>query len=165
MTLSTIERVFLLQGAELFKQVPVQELVMIAQLCQEVTFKSGERFIEAGTEGDCLYIVATGEAAIVVEGHGQIAVSKQGDVIGEMAIISNNPRAASVVALTDITALQITHADFWALMEENPAVTTSVLKVIVKRLEDTLLQLRSQSSGQKQSVHESPRNGKVSEIL
>ena len=144
MTLSTIERVFLLQGAELFRQVPMQELVAIAGLCQEVTFSSGERFIQAGDEGDCLYIIATGEASIVVEGAGQIAVSRQGDVIGEMAIISNNPRAASTVALTDITALQITHADFWALMEENPAVTLSVLQVIVKRLEDTLQKLRSQ---------------------
>lgn len=144
MTLSTIERVFLLQGAELFRQVPIQDLVEIAQLCQEMTFESGERFIQQGDEGDCLYILATGQASVVVEGHGQIAVSKQGDMIGEMAIISNNPRSASCIALTDITALQITHADFWALMEENPAVTLSVLKVIVKRLEDTLLQLKSQ---------------------
>lgn len=149
MSLSTIERVFLLQGAELFRRVPIQDLVVIAQLCQEVTFKSGERFIQAGDEGDCLYILATGEASVVMEGVGQIAVSKQGDVIGEMAIISNNPRSATCVALSDITALKITHADFWALMEENPAVTLSVLQVIVKRLDDTLLQLRSQSSGER----------------
>jgi putative ABC transport system ATP-binding protein len=149
MSFSTIERVFLLQGAELFRRVPIQDLVVIAQLCQEVTFKSGERFIQAGDEGDCLYILATGEASVVMEGVGQIAVSKQGDVIGEMAIISNNPRSASCVALADITALKITHADFWALMEENPAVTLSVLQVIVKRLDDTLLQLRSQTSGEK----------------
>ena len=148
MTLSTIERVFLLQGAELFKQVPVQDLVVIAQLCQEVSFECGQQFIRAGDIGDCLYIIATGSASVQVEGHGQIAVSKQGDVIGEMAIISSNPRAASCVALTDITALQITHADFWALMEENPDVTLSVLKVIVKRLEDTLLSLRSRSDPQ-----------------
>ena len=147
MTLSTIERVFLLQGAELFKQVPVQDLVVIAQLSHEVTFKSGERFIKAGDKGDCLYIIATGSASIELESHGQIAVSRQGDVIGEMAIISSNPRAASGVALTDITALQITHADFWALMEENPAVTLGVLTVIVKRLEDTLLALSSRADG------------------
>jgi CRP-like cAMP-binding protein len=147
MTLSTIERVFLLQGAELFRQVPVQDLVGIAQLCQEVTFQSGERFIEAGEQGDCLYILVSGEASVEIEGLGQIAMSKQGDVIGEMAIISHNPRSASCVALTDITALQITHADFWDLMEENPAVTSSVLKVIVKRLDDTLLQLKSQTGG------------------
>jgi putative ABC transport system ATP-binding protein len=146
MTLSTIERVFLLQGAALFREVPIQELVGIAQLCQEVTFKNGERFITAGEPGECLYILATGEASIEMEGPGQIAVSKQGDVIGEMAIISNNPRSASCIAQTDITALQITYEDFWSLMEENPAVTSSVLKVIVKRLEDTLLQLR-QASG------------------
>jgi len=143
MTLSTVERVFLLQGSELFQQVPAQELVTIAQLCQEVTFKNGERFIQAGDDGDCLYILATGEVSIVVEGHGQIGVSKDGDVIGEMAIISSKPRSASCVALTDITALQITQADFRSLMEENPAVTLSVLEVIVNRLDDTLHKLSS----------------------
>lgn len=144
MTLSTIERVFLLQGSELFRQIPTQELVLVAQLCQEVTFKRGERFIQAGDEGDCLYIIAVGEASVVVEGHGQIGISREGEVIGEMAIISSKPRSASCVALTDITALQITRADFQSLMEENPAVTLGVLEVIVNRLDDTLHKLGSQ---------------------
>jgi len=143
MTLSTIERVFLLQGSELFQQIPAQELVAIAQLCQEVTFKSGERFIQAGDEGDCLYILASGEVSIVVEGHGQVGHSKEGDVIGEMSIISSKPRAASCVALTDITALRITRTDFRSLMEENSAVTLSVLEVIVNRYDDTLHKLGS----------------------
>ncbi len=144
MTLSTLERVFLLQGADFFRQVPMQELLAIAQLCQEVEFSKGEQFVSAGEEGDCLYIIATGSASIFVDGAGQIAESKQGDIIGEMAIISSGPRAANCLAQTDITALKITHADFWALMEENPAVTLSVLKVIVKRLNDTLQKLRAQ---------------------
>jgi len=143
MTLSTIERVLLLQGSELFRQIPTQELVYIAQLCQEVNFKSGERFIKAGDEGDCLYIIAAGEVSTVVEGHGQIGVNSDGDMIGEMAIISDNPRAATCVALTDITALQISRADFRSLMEENPAVTLGVLEVIVDRQNSTLQELRS----------------------
>lgn len=145
MTLSTLERIFLLRGAELFRQVPMQELETIAQLCQEVEFTKDEQFIKAGDEGDCLYIIASGTASIFVEGAGKIGESKQGDVIGEMAIISNSPRAASCSAQSEITALKITHANFWALMEENPAVTLSVLKVIVKRLEDTIQKLREQS--------------------
>ncbi len=143
MTLSTIERVFLLQAAELFKHVPVQDLAGIAQLCHEISFACGERFIEAGAEGDCLYIIASGEVSVVVEGHGQIGTNKQGEVIGEMSIISDRPRAASCIALTDVTALSIHHDDFWALMEENPTVTTSVLKVIVQRHEETLMKLRA----------------------
>ncbi|HSG42097.1 MAG TPA: cyclic nucleotide-binding domain-containing protein [Anaerolineales bacterium] len=143
MTLSTIERVFLLQGSELFQQIPAQEMVSVAQLCQEVTFKKGERFIEAGDEGDCLYILASGEVSIEVKGHGQVDNGKAGDVIGEMSIISSKPRAASCVALTDITALRITRTDFRSLMEENSAVTLSILEVIVNRHDDTLQKLRS----------------------
>jgi len=143
MTLSTIERVFLLQGSELFRQIPTQELVLVAQLCQEVAFTNGEMFIQAGDEGDCLYIIAAGEVSVVVEGHGQIGVNRTGNVIGEMALISRNPRSASCIALTDVTALKITRSDFRSLMEENPAVTLGVLEVIVNRLDDTLQKLRS----------------------
>jgi len=143
MTLSTIERVFLLQGSELFRQIPTQELVLVAQLCQEVAFTNGEMFIQAGDEGDCLYIIAAGEVSVVVEGHGQIGVNRAGNVIGEMAIISRNPRSASCIALTDVTALKIARTDFRSLMEENPAVTLGVLEVIVNRLDDTLQKLRS----------------------
>lgn len=144
MTLSTIERVFLLQGAELFRHVPMQELAAIAQLCHEVNFNRGEKFINAGETGDCLYIIAAGEVSVTVEGAGQIGVNKQGDVIGEMAIISRNPRTANCTALTDVTALKITHADFWDLMEENSTVTLSVLKVIVNRLDETTRKLKTQ---------------------
>ena len=145
MTLSTIERIFLLQGADLFRQVPMQDLVSIAQLCREVNFTKGEQFIKEGETGDCLYIIATGDVTVVVEGVGRIGSSRQGEVIGEMAIISSNPRVASCIADTEVTALQITHNDFWTLMEENSAVALSVLRVIVTRLEDALQKLRIQS--------------------
>lgn len=134
MTLSTIERVFLLQGAGLFHQVPIRDLVVIAELCQEVTFRSGEYLLHQGREGDCLYILAAGQVSVVMEGRGQIAVNKQGDMIGELAIISNRLHTASCIALTDITALALSRDDFWVLLEENPSVAVGVLKMIVQRL-------------------------------
>ena len=145
MAFSTIERVFLLQGAELFRHVPMQELVVIAQLCHEVNFNQGEKFINAGDVGDCLYVIATGEVSVTVEGAGQVGMHKQGDVIGEMAIISQNPRSANCTALTEVTALKITYRDFWDLMEENSAVSLSIFKVIVTRLNETIQKLKVHS--------------------
>ena len=145
MAFSTIERVFLLQGAELFRHVPMQELVVIAQLCHEVNFNQGEKFIIAGDVGDCLYVIATGEVSVTVDGAGQVGMHKQGDVIGEMAIISQNPRSANCTAFTEVTALKITYRDFWDLMEENSAVSLSIFKVIVTRLNETIQKLKVQS--------------------
>lgn len=145
MAFSTLERVFLLQGAELFRHVPMQELLVIAQLCQEVNFTQGEEFIKAGDVGDCLYIIATGEVSVTAEGAGQVGMHKQGDVIGEMAIISQNPRSANCTALTDVIALKITYGDFWDLMAENSTVSLSIFKVIVTRLNETLQKLKVQS--------------------
>jgi len=146
MAFSTIERVFLLQGAELFRHVPMQELVVIAQLCHEVNFNRGDMFIKTGEVGDCLYIIAAGEVSVTAAGAGQVGMHKQGDVIGEMAIISQNPRSANCTALTDVTALKITYGDFWDLMEENSAVSLSIFKVIVTRLNETIQKLKVQSS-------------------
>lgn len=145
MAFSTIERVFLLQGAEFFHHVPMQELAAIAQLCHEVNFNKGERFITAGDIGDCLYIIAAGEVSVTSEGAGLVGMHKQGDVIGEMAIISQNPRAANCTALTDVTALKITYVDFWDLMEENSTVTIGIFKVIVNRLNETIQKLKGQA--------------------
>lgn len=154
MTLSIIEKVFLLQGAELFREVPVQELVAIAQLCQEISFKKDEVFIREGDDGDCLYIISSGEASVYLEGDKdkQVSVRRQGDAIGEMAIVTNNPRTASCVALADITALRITFSDFSGLMEENSAVTLGVLKVVTANLESITGKIKSQPGETEQRV-------------
>ena len=160
--LSTIERVFLLQGAELFREVPVQELVDIAQLCQETYFKKGEVFIHEGDDADCLYIISSGEVSVYLEGGEQVSVRRQGDAIGEMAIVTNNPRTASCVAITDITALRITFSDFSGLMEENPAVTLGVLKVVTENLEKTMGKIKLQPGETEERVTLfKPRNSRV----
>jgi CRP-like cAMP-binding protein len=142
MALSTIERVLFLRGVELFAQVPSEELVPVARVAQEVTFDAGERFITQGEVGDCLYVIVDGEASIVIEGVGQVAYRKPKSIIGEMAIISRNPRSAHCVAATDITALRIDYEDFWELLDEQPKLARGVIKVLAQRLDEAVENLR-----------------------
>jgi CRP-like cAMP-binding protein len=141
MALSTIERVLFLRGVELFSQIASEDLVYVAQVCQEVYIKSGERFITQGDIGDCLYVLIDGEAKVVLGDEQDLYYRVSKDILGEMAIISRNPRSAHCDAVTEITALRIIHDDFWDLMAEKPALALGVIKVLANRLDETVRDL------------------------
>ena len=145
MTLSTIERVLFLRGVELFNQIASEELVYVARVCQEVYFRPGEQFITQGDIGDCLYILIEGEASVVIDDVGDIFYRASKDILGEMAIISRNPRSANCIAITDITALRINYDDFWDLMAEKPALALGVIKVLASRLDEVVKDLSRQA--------------------
>ena len=135
MGLPTIERVLFLKGAEIFSPLAGEDLLLLAQLAQEVRFQAGQTFIHQDEPGSCLYVVVDGEASIVVRGMGQIGTRGPRSAIGEMAIIWRRPRSADCVAHTDITALKIEYDDFWELMDERPALAQGVIKVLAQRLD------------------------------
>jgi CRP-like cAMP-binding protein len=136
MPLSTVERIIFLRGADLFRDISGEDLVLIAQVCHEVFFPAGEIIIRQGDIGDCLYILVDGTLAIEIEGHGEVDRLSAKEVVGEMAIISRNPRSANCRALSDLTALRIDHDDFWDLLAEKPGLALGVIRVLSSRLYD-----------------------------
>lgn len=136
MTLSTIERVLFLRGVELFDQIASEDLVSVAQVCEEVSFAAGTQFITQGEPGDSLYILVDGEVNILMEGMGAVYHRGSKSVIGEMAIISRTTRSANCVAVTDIALLRVDSDSFWALMEERPKLAMGVIRVLSRRLEE-----------------------------
>lgn len=136
MTLSTIERVLFLRGVELFDQIASEDLVSVAQVCEEVSFAAGTQFITQGEPGDSLYILVDGEVNILMEGMGTVYHRGSKSVIGEMAIISRTTRSAHCVAVTDIALLRVDNDSFWALMEERPKLTMGVIRVLSRRLDE-----------------------------
>jgi CRP-like cAMP-binding protein len=142
MPLSTIERVLLLRGVDLFQKIPGEDIALIAQVCDEVTFQAGGRIITQGELGTCLYILVDGEATIEIEGVGTIARRGSREVIGEMALLSSKPRSAHCVALTDITALRIEQSDFQDLLAGKPTLALGVIAVLLARLDETIGNLK-----------------------
>lgn len=136
MSLATIERVLFLRGVDLFGAIASEALVYVARVCREETILAGTQFITQGEIGDCLYILVSGEAKIEIDGVGEVLRRKERDIIGEMAIISRNPRTATCIAISDITALTINHADFWELMDQHPPLALGVIKVLAQRLDE-----------------------------
>ena len=141
MPLSTIERVLLLKGAELFNGIAGEDLVPVALVAEEVHFTAGEVLIRQGEPGDCLYIVVDGEVSIAIRGVGTVATRGAKSSIGEMGVISHHPRSADCVALTDVTALRIDRTDFWELLGEQPALGLGVISVLSQRLDEAVANL------------------------
>jgi CRP-like cAMP-binding protein len=142
MPLSTIERVLFLKGAELFNQIASEDLAPVAMVAQEAHFSAGETLIRQGDPGDCLYIIVDGEASIVIRGVGEVAKRGAKSSIGEMGLISRQPRTADCVALTDLTALKIDQDDFWELLAEKPPLALGVIKALSQRLDEAVANLQ-----------------------
>jgi CRP-like cAMP-binding protein len=142
MPLSTIERVLFLTAAELFSQIASEDLVPVALVAQEVYFNAGETLIRQGDPGDCLYVIVDGEASINIRGVGAVATRTAKSTIGEMGLLSRQPRSADCVALTDLTALKIDRDDFWELLAEKPPLALGVIKALSQRLDEAVANLQ-----------------------
>ena len=140
MSLTTVERVLVLRGADIFREIAGEDLVPVAALAEEVRFDEGETFVHVGEAADCLYIVVDGEIAVSVESVGELSRRGPGDVIGEMAIVSRI-RNASCTAAEDVLVLRIGYDAFWELLAEHPPVALGLIRTLVERLEGSLANL------------------------
>src|SRR6185295_5876962 len=109
--LSTIEKVLFLKSVHLFDRIPSEQLDRVAQIAQEAEFEPDEVFIEQGASGDCLYIIVEGEANVTLAGVGVVNHIRARNVIGEMAVLSREPRSANCIATDQLLALKIERND------------------------------------------------------
>jgi len=112
-------------------QRPVQNTVR--------TFKPGDVLFEEGTAGRELYIIEEGDVGVyknTPDGAIELAVIQKGGVIGEMSVLDNLPRSATVKAKTVTRALLINQLIFQQAIEKVPAWLNSIIKIVVSRLRD-----------------------------
>jgi len=104
-------------------------------------FKKGDLLIREGEKGLCAYVIETGNVEILVQRDGksvQIGVRGPGSLIGEMAMIDDKPRTATVRAMEDCDVLEITREDFARRVEHADPVVKMVMRVITNRYRDML---------------------------
>jgi CRP-like cAMP-binding protein len=145
--LSTLERVLLLKGAEIFGVVAAEELVPLAKVAAETEFAPGAKLISQGEAGDCLYVIATGSVDIRLREVGSVAKRGPGDCLGEMAVVSSRPRSADCVALSEVLALRVDRDDFWDVLTDRPALSLGVIRALGNRLDEAIAHLQSARSG------------------
>lgn len=97
---------------------------------------SGEHIFHEGAPADSMYVIMEGTAEIRV-GDRVVEISGPGRFIGEMALIDDGPRTATVRAVTECKLLAIDRERFHALVTEDPHFATHVMKVMTGRLRQT----------------------------
>ena len=136
-TLSPMERVLFLRKVRLFSALAPPDLEPIAAISQEHAYADGDVIAEQGERGDVLHIIVSGEVSVVVRGDDdqhEVAVRSRGDVVGEMSVITSEPRMAGLVARGDVRVLSIARPQFESILRERPETALGVIRVLSQRL-------------------------------
>ena len=127
--LSTIEKVAILTTVGIFAATPDDVLAAVAPLLDQVDLNAGETLFDKGDLGDSLYIIVSGRLR-VHDGSRTLDVLGARAVVGEMALLDPEPRAAAVTAVEDARLLRLLRAPFYELMADRPEVATGIIRVL-----------------------------------
>jgi len=122
-----------LRTIDIFGRVPYQVLSELSDRLRPYSVSAGVRVVTEGEEGDELYIVRAGEAAVQ---HGDRLVARlgPGSLFGELAVLDPAPRSADVVATVDTDLLILDRTTLLDLMARRPEVAADVITMLVRRL-------------------------------
>jgi len=132
------EKVGLISRVPLFEACSQAECARVATITTQVDVPDGEILIREGEPGDLFFIVVKGSAE-VRKGNRRIATLGAGDFAGEIALVTDAPRTATVRTTSPVTALRATRKGFSALLDTSPAIQRKVLKTLADRLAPTAL--------------------------
>ena len=134
-TLSPLEKILFLRKVALFATLPPAELKQVAQITSEQLYADGATVVREGDRGDRLLIIVSG-ALRVLSGAKEIARRGPGEYVGEIALVTGEPRTASLVASGDTRCLAIGRREFDAILRDRPQVALDVIRVLALRLRE-----------------------------
>jgi hypothetical protein len=130
MPLAPLEKVLFLKQVSLFREIPAEDVAALLPIAEEVSFQTGDVVIREGDKGDALYLIVEGSIGISA---GGVATGKHlgsRDVIGELSILTGDPRSVTCTAESEVLALRIHREPFWQLMRERPEVPIGLVKIL-----------------------------------
>ena len=130
---TTVQKAAALKQVPVFAALPNETLAEMAGLLAEQEVPAGETFIRRGEEGDALYVILEGRAR-VHDGERTIDESGPGEVVGEMALLDAQPRAASLTAVTAMRLLRLDQEPFYELLRDQPVLARGIVQVLSERI-------------------------------
>jgi len=129
-----------LHTVPLFSSVPEEQLRLLATVLTRRSATRGSIIMAAGDPTDSLYIILSGRLKVMMsDADGKeviLSILGPGEIFGEMGLIDDNPRSASVVAIEPCELLAITRRDFRKCMAENAEMAMAVMRGLVRRLRE-----------------------------
>jgi CRP/FNR family transcriptional regulator len=128
-----IDTVDALSKVPLLAGIPRRDLEGLSKSFRERSFPEGHVITGEGEPGVGFFVILDGSANVSVGGE-QRATLGPGSSFGEMALIDQGPRSATVVAATDLRCLALSAWEFKPFVEEHPSVAWALLEALAKRL-------------------------------
>ena len=143
--MSLNEEVDILRKITLFSKVDPAKLKLLAFASERMVFDAGQALCVQGDSGDSAYIIMEGEADIIVATpKGPLIVASIGKnaIVGEIAILCDVPRTATVQAKTKLVALKIAKDLFYRMVNEFPQMAVEIMRELAMRLDGANRKLR-----------------------
>lgn len=142
------DEVKVLKQIPLFSNIDSAKLKLMAFASERLSFTPGQYLCKQGDVGDAAYIIIEGDADVVLENGGEgltVASVGKNDIVGEIAILIDVPRTASIKATTDVIALKITKDLFFRMVHDFPDMSVEIMRALAHRLESANARLREGS--------------------
>ncbi len=135
-----------LRACDLFRQLSEQELQGLYSSMVKIHLKAGDVLVKQGDPSDSLHVLLSGRLIVKTSAGKVVGQISRGQTVGEMGLITQEPRSATVIALRDSLLLQLDSQHFNQVSEKHPGVLLEVAKTITRRLQMTLQSRQSYSS-------------------
>lgn len=130
----------ILEQSELFSGLDPERIEHIAECCEVCTFKTGEDIVLENDTGNSMYLIGSGRVAVLKkmgEGEHRLNRLNPGEHFGEMSLVSNARRTATIRVEETVECLRLDQAGFDQLMDTDSGFAQRILKVLCRRLKQT----------------------------
>jgi CRP/FNR family cyclic AMP-dependent transcriptional regulator len=122
-----------LKRAPLFEGLSRKELTQLARASEDVEVPAGTALCKEGDIGHEFFVIVDGKVEVTRKGR-KVATRGSGEFVGEIALLEQTPRTATVTAKTPLRVFVLTNRDFRSLLDENPGVERKVLRALARRV-------------------------------
>ena len=133
-------------GVPLFQRIDASKLKVLAFTSERLEYAEGDVICYQGDEGDSAYVILSGRAEVLVTAGStgvltRVSLLERNPIVGEMAVLCDRPRSATVRALTPVIALRIPRDSLQSLLNANPGAMIEVVRMMADRLAATTEEL------------------------
>lgn len=123
----------MLRGVPLFAAMRQRDLEAVERLVDTVDLPAGQTLMRQGATGNEMFVIASGSVSVDRNGN-EVATLGPGDVVGEMSLLSEGPRLATVTTLEPTTVFVLGHREFHTLLEDSAELRQCIFDSLAKRV-------------------------------